>query len=255
VARQRRSIVDSFAGVELSPGLAEMLSPAGMKNFLGYAAIVAGNRWIAKWLPKRWDRMYAVNVLRADPGGDGIPFFSKGRMILQAAQARARVRVMGQAAELRITIPAGSLNFHPRQVKAFKTLPPNERLDIQSDYRRGLDLAVREAMRRKASRSSSLAGGRSATLSIGQAQRALLRASRERGVRSSLALGQQLASRRAQLFAERRAMRQQMPAMTGNAVVDAGRRLPVTRASADGSTLARRKWFLRSFTRISRRAS
>jgi hypothetical protein len=135
-------VVDSFAGVELSPGLEQSLKPAEFRRFLQLGALTAGNRWLDKWLPMRWNTQYAVNVLGAAPGRDGVPFFHYGRMIQHAASSRARVAARGRSVELQIKIPAMGLNFHAGQRKAFTRLPLPERLDIDQWFAQTIEAAM-----------------------------------------------------------------------------------------------------------------
>jgi hypothetical protein len=227
MARARRGRVDSFAGVELSPDLAAATDPAQFRKFLAFGAVTAGNQWIAEYLPKRWDRLYAMNVLGADGGTDGHPFFSKGRMILGAAAARARAVPHGRGVELRISIPAGWLSAHPRQMAAFKKLPIGERMAMDSAFQAAISQAITGGRRSRGS------------LALGKIDAAALKASRGRAV-SSLAVRGKLAAIRARIFAERRAARSAI--VTGNPVADAGRRLPVTRQGIDGRRLAVHRW-------------
>jgi hypothetical protein len=242
MARSRGSFVSSFAGVELSPGLEEMLSETGIRTYLRHAGTVAGNNWLIKYLPLRWEPLYARQVLGAQPGRDGVPFFSQGRMILQAAQSRVRTRERARAVELRISIPAGGLAFHPQLRRAFTRLPSNEMADIMAWHAAALKSSVAEAMARKPMK-SSLRRGKSARLSMRGAA-AVVRATKTKGAVSNLALGQRLAGRRARLLTERE--RARVAAFRDDGSVDAAaQRLPVSRMSRDGRRLAVHRWKFR----------
>ena len=240
---RRGGFVNSFAGVELSPGLEEAMSPAGFRNLLTYAAATAGNNWISKWLPKRWDPQYAKTMLGADGGKDGIPFFSRGRLIASAYKARARVRSRGTdllkgsgGVELRITIPGGFLSLHPRQSRAFRSLPVGERMDINDWFEEAVSSAITQSLSGKASRLKRGVGRRTG---LARSLMPVVRAARSSKMLSSnLALRTRLMSARAHIISSKWA---HLP-RSGGGVHESAQRLPIFRQSYDGRVLAMEKW-------------
>jgi len=241
-ALERGQRVSSFAGVELSPGLEEMLSPGGLRSFLSYAATRAGNQWVAKWLPKRWDIPYAVTMLRADPGMDGIPFFSKGRLISIMNRARVRASGFGNEVQLKITMPAGWLSAHPQQMRAFKRLPLGERLDMEVWYKQAMDEAIVASFSGK---KSSLKKGISRRGSLNRMMMVELRASRKGSWIAGSRITAQMGAIRSTLIARKRMIRQGQ-IMNSTIPMDPLRRsailLPIQRMGFDGRRLAVHRW-------------
>ena len=254
----------------------EMTSPAGFRAFIKFGALYAGNMWLSEYLPRRWDRGYAVRILGADTGEDGMPFFKSGKMLKGAAtRSRARVSMNGTQGMLVITIPAGYLQFHQKQVKAFKRLPEIERAEIREWFRESIE---NEFMSRAAGKATRLGGkkrlqklgsivtgatyaaavrgmARTQMVSIGGAARSIV--AMNRGGASSLALAGVMQRRMAAMMrAEsdaRRFVKQYEAARrrgrlqyvrSDNPLVDASRRLFFFREPPAGTTLAKRKWFL-----------
>ena len=205
MARRGGTFVDSFAGVEISPGLADVTTPATFRNFMRAAALGAGNHWLATSLPRRWDWGYAVRVLGANAGKDGQPFFARGRMIMLAAAARARATSKGGGVNLRISIPAAGLSFHPAQRAAFTRLPQAERMQLDEQFAITMAAAINEAMSGLSSKVSSRR--RSATIRLGASARSLIAASKA-ARSSSLAMRSKLREMRGRAFQRQREVRQ-----------------------------------------------
>jgi hypothetical protein len=268
----RVGIVSSFAGVELSPGLEEMLHPAGFRNFLSYSAIMAGNQWIATRLPMRFIPDYAIHVLGASPGKDGIPFFSKGRLISKMKEARSVAKAKGRSVELRIVMPAGWLNAHPHQARAFRKLPPVERLELNEWFSDAMQNAIAESFTGKkttigskrmqkalATASGGLGGkfaadrrfiARGGRGSLNKGMMAQLRQARAGGAVAGAQIAGRLNAMRAGLIADKyersgRAIIDRALAgirRHGGTLADAARRLPVFREGVDGRRLANERW-------------
>ena len=186
-----------------------------------------------------------------------MPFFKSGKMLKGAAtRSRARVSMNGTRAMLVITIPAGYLQFHQKQVKAFKHLPTGERVDIQAWFRESI---INEFTSRATGATTRIGRNRQMRsmrkVTIGDAARSIV--AMNRGGSSSLALAGVMQRRMAAMMrAEsdaRRFVKQYEAARrrgrlqyvrSDNPLVDASRRLFFFREPPAGTTLAKRKWFL-----------
>jgi len=175
-----------------------VFSKAGWNDALRKAGIAAGDYWIGHYGPLRWNAGYARGKLGYTPKSTKAkrmahgeaPFFSSGQF---QAGYNSRSRTVATSKKGRVsfyvTIPGGYLNFHPKHVAEFRTIPPGEASAVAREFRRALIQALQTGRAQAAAKIKAKAERTLAKKQASAARRALSRSNRStrraRAVRSA----------------------------------------------------------------------
>jgi hypothetical protein len=188
----------------LSPKYRAVFTTAGWNSVLRLAAIDAGQYFIATHLPKRWEPLFAINQLGADGGRDGVPFFSTGKMLVSSAMARATATAKAGMVKMQVKTPAGGLNFHPRQKRAFTKITPFELFDVARVFSDAVEQIVERAATGGVSRIGKRGGARAFRGRLSTMDQARMREITRGGARSNLAQGRAAVARRGEIYQAKR---------------------------------------------------
>ncbi len=164
-----------------------VFSASGWNNCVRDSGITAGNWWIGNYGTLRWNKGYAQSALGYAPGarkrtrmarGES-PFFSTGDF-MAGFNSRARTEATAKKgrASFWVVIPAGRLNFHPKHVAAFRTIPARESAAVAREFRRALIQHVQTGRASAAAKKQAKASAQLAKKQANAAKRAEKRAAR-----------------------------------------------------------------------------